>query len=228
MLSIRSKALTHVAERLTSQQEDERRRIGAELHDQLGQDMTAIATRLRVLMRTRENPALVDSGLLAIQELVDDAHTHLRDVIHQLHPLALDRFGLSRALAEGPLAAMARDAGVDYRCDIGGDVDSLPPPIATALYRICQEAATNCVRHGCGGRIEICLWLTPTGVYDELVLKIEDDAGEIELGTERQGHGLQGIRDRANAIGADYYFHRDSGHPRHWLQLRVYKAETRA
>ncbi len=228
MLSIRSKALTHVAERLTSQQEDERRRIGAELHDQLGQDMTAIATRLRVLMRTRENPALVDSGLQAIQGLVDDAHTHLRNVIHELHPLALDRFGLARALVEGPLAAMARDAGVDYHGDNRGDVDKLPPPIATALYRICQEAATNCVRHGCGGRVEICLSLTPSEYCDELVLKIEDDAGEIEIDPARPGHGLQGIRDRANAIGADYYFHRESGHPRHWLQLRVYKAEARA
>lgn len=223
MLSMRTKALSEAANRLTSKEEDERRRIGAELHDQIGQDMTAIATRLRVTLRTRDNPALLQSGLEALGSLVADAHSHLRDVINHLHPLALDRFGLARALADGPLAEMLRDNDVDFACVVEGEVDRLPLPVATAIYRICQEAATNSARHGCGNRVGIHLSVTPRDEDAEVVLRIEDEAGPLALLPDQPGHGLQGIRDRANAMGADYYFHHDSGRPRHWLQLRVPK-----
>src|SRR4249919_4064671 len=86
MLSLRTRALSDTANRLVSQQEEERRRIGAELHDQLGQDMTAIATRLRLVERAPDTDAMRE-GVRSISALVTDAHEHLRDVIQALHPL---------------------------------------------------------------------------------------------------------------------------------------------
>jgi glucose-6-phosphate-specific signal transduction histidine kinase len=220
MLSMRTQALRDAANRLASQQEQERRRLGAELHDQLGQDMTAIATRLRLTERRTDDPQLRDD-LRAIGHLVSSAHTHLRDAINHLHPLLLDRFGLARALAVGPVAEMVRARGIDYRCLIRGEIERLPTDMATTLYRICQEAATNGVRHGCGGRIHFEITLDPARDGADLTLRVDDDAGAIELHDEGPGHGLQGIHDRANALGAAYRFDSGAGNPRHWLQVRV-------
>ncbi|MDN5782197.1 MAG: histidine kinase, partial [Luteimonas sp.] len=140
MLRTRSAELARAANRMAALQEQERRRIGIELHDQIGQDMTAIATRLRIVELTATNPAVLD-GLASISNLVTNAHGHLREVINELHPAVLDRFGLARAIAEGPFAELLRDRDVLYTSRIQGRVDDLPDNIASALYRICQEAA---------------------------------------------------------------------------------------
>ncbi|MFC0677722.1 MASE1 domain-containing protein [Lysobacter korlensis] len=212
--------LRAAATRLASQQEHERRHLGAELHDALGQDMTAIATRLRLLQRRAAGSGL-DGELEDLRALVSTAHAHLRDAINHLHPVSLTRFGLVRALTLGPVAEMARSAGVRYQCLIEGPVAQLPTDIATMLYRISQEAATNAVRHGCGGFLQIEIILEPNDGGGELALRITDHAGELEVPAERLGHGLQSIRDRADALGAAYRFNPRSGLPRHWLQMRV-------
>jgi len=140
-------------------------------------------------------------------------------VINELHPAVLDRFGLARAIAEGPFAELLRDRGVLYTSRIQGRVEQLPDNIASALYRICQEAATNGARHGCGGRMHIRLTLLPSAVASELTLEIEDQFGPIAVDPDRPGRGLLNIRDRANAIGADYRFDAASGMPRHRVHL---------
>jgi two-component system sensor histidine kinase UhpB len=218
-LSLRRSQLAVAANRMAALQEEERRRIGAELHDQIGQDMTAIATRLRVIERKAIDPTVRD-GLASIGLLVSDAHIHLREVINHLHPAVLDRFGLARALADGPIAEMLRDRDIEYVSAIEGPVDSLPDNVASALYRICQEAATNCARHGCD-QVRIELALVPGPEESTLTLHIHDGAGRLQLDERRPGHGLLNIRDRAHAIGADYRFDPDSGHPRHALSLTL-------
>ena len=217
-LSLRSGQLAGAANRIATLQEEERRRIGAELHDQLGQDMTAIATRLRVVERTAVDPVLRE-GLASINALVSDAHAHLREAIDHLHPAVLDRFGLGRALSEGPFAELLRDNAIAYECTIIGDVDALTDDIASALYRICQESTTNCVRHGCGGSVHIRLSLVPGEGSSQLTLHIGDAAGILDIDPINEGRGLTNIRDRAQAIGAEYRFDAASGNPRHALQL---------
>jgi two-component system sensor histidine kinase UhpB len=219
-LRTRSAELARAANRMAAMQEQERRRIGVELHDQIGQDMTAIATRLRIVELTASNPTVLE-GLSSISNLVTSAHGHLREVINELHPAVLDRFGLTRAIAEGPFAELLRDRGVLYTSRVQGRVDHLPDNIASALYRICQEAVTNGARHGCGGRMHIRLVLAPSENAAELTMEIEDQAGEIAIDANRPGRGLLNIRDRADAIGADYRFDPDSGMPRHRVHLWV-------
>ena len=217
-LSLRSGQLAGAANRIATLQEEERRRIGAELHDQLGQDMTAIAIRLRIVERGAADPAL-RAGLASINALVSDAHNHLREAIERLHPAVLDRFGLGRALSEGPIAEMLRDHKITYECTVEGPVDALPDDIASAIYRICQEATTNCAKHGCGSHVHIRLTLV-YATRCELDLQIEDKAGQLRVDPLLPGRGLLNIRDRAQAIGADYRFDAASGRPRHHLQLR--------
>lgn len=218
MLSARTQALTDTASRLTSRQEADQHRLGRDLHDELGQDLTAIATHLRLVERSVHDAELRNS-LRVIGQLVQTAQEHLRDTINRLHPLVLDRFGLSRALRAGPLAALTRTEHIDYRCLIEGDIDHLPANVATTIYRICQEAATNGVRHGCGGRIHVHISAEPIGRDTLLTLRINDDAGTLDIPPDHYGSGLQGIRDRAHAIGATYSFDPRTGTPRHWLRL---------
>src|SRR3546814_4286484 len=161
-LRTRSAELARAANRMAALQEHERRRIGTELHDQIGQDMTAIATRLRIVELTASNPTVLE-GLSSISNLVTSAHGHLREVINELHPAVLDRFGLTRALAEGPFAEPLRDRGVLYTSRVQGRVDHLPDNLPSALYRICQEAAPNGAPPGCGGRMHIRSDASPVG-----------------------------------------------------------------
>lgn len=221
-LGRRSSDLSNVANRVTSVQEKERRRIGGELHDVLGQDITAIATRLRVFERSTDDERL-RAGLNSISLLVNQSHHHLREIIEHLYPAVLDRFGLQRALSEGPLAQLARDSGMDYRCEVQGDLDQLSNEAATSLYRICQEATSNCARHPSCNLLHIDLAIEAAAVRPRLVLRIHDDAGPIRLDPEKPGMGLQHIRDRANALGALYQFDPQQGQPRHWLSLPLDK-----
>jgi two-component system sensor histidine kinase UhpB len=119
------------------------------------------------------------------------------------------------------MAELAREHGIDFQCVIEGEVDSLPSDVAAAIYRICQEVTTNCVRHGCGGRMRIHLRLHQHFTASDLTLRIDDDAGRFDIATGNAGLGLQNIYDRADAIGAEYKFDPDSGHPRHLLEVRV-------
>jgi two-component system sensor histidine kinase UhpB len=220
MLSTRTRALSDAANRLVSKQEEERKRIGAELHDQLGQDMTAIATRLRLVERA-QGESDMRQGLRSLGELVADAHEHLRGAIQSLHPLMLDRCGLARPRAAGPMRELARDHGIAYECCIDGDVDALPQDVATASYRICQEATTNGVRHGCGGRVTITLTVEQHIEGRDVTLRIDDDGGSFDLPPANEGLGLQNIYDRADAIGAEHVFRPESGHPRHLMHVRI-------
>lgn len=224
-LWLQSQQLRAAVTRLASEQEQERRRIGAELHDALGQDMTAIATRLRLLQR-RPPGADLGEELSQLRDLVSDAHGHLRDAINQLHPATVTRFGLTRALTIGPVAEMLRAGAVRYECQVHGPVDRLPPDVATMLYRIAQEAATNAVRHGCGGFLRLDIAVDASTDAGELRLDVTDHAGELDVPPERLGHGLQSIRDRADALGADYLFNARSGLPRHRLRMNVALART--
>src|SRR3546814_13612199 len=219
-LRTRSAELARAANRMAALQEHERRRIGAELHDQIGQDMTAIATRLRIVELTASNPTVLE-GLSSISSLVTTAHGHLREVINELHPAVLDRFGLTRAIAEGPFAELLRDRGVLYTSRAQGRVDPLPDNIASALYRICHEAATTGARHGRRGRMPIPRELRPPENAPQLTMEIEDQAGEITIDPDHPGRGLLNIHDRADAIGAEYTFDPLNGTPRHRVHLWV-------
>jgi two-component system sensor histidine kinase UhpB len=223
----RSTDLADAAKRLVTMQEHERRTLGSELHDVVGQDITAIAIRLRVVERTTTDPE-VRKGLHSISLLVNDAHLHLREVVDHMYPAVLDRFGLSRALGEGPLAALAREGGIDFSCEVAEGLPDLPEEVATSIYRICQEVTSNCIRHADCNVLRIMIRVERSAGHAALLLSTADDAGELQMSDTRLGIGLQTIRDRANALGALYQFDPIRGEPRHWLSLPLPSTTTTA
>ncbi|MGA7297667.1 MAG: MASE1 domain-containing protein [Rhodanobacteraceae bacterium] len=180
------------------------KRVVAALHDELGQNLTALRTHLKLA-----EPELAEAGVVhvgnALSQQVDRMRESVRDLMNGLRPAALDDLGLIAVLRTGPLAEFLHQAGVHYTFRLAGDAGlaaDLHPDLATAIYRIAQECATNCVRHA--GASEFSLRLLMTRRHGDLLLVLEARDDGIGLPPKRVtalgGRGLQGMRDRVLAF----------------------------
>ena len=186
--------------RLVFAQEDERRRIAREMHDQFGEQLTALALRIRMLKDAcgdqHPHRALVD----AIGEIAERLDHDVDQLVWQLRPTALDDLGLRAALANYVQDWSAR-VGIPATLHSSGLLDDrLPGDVETALYRIAQEALTNVAKHANAGNVEIILERRGSNV----LLVVEDDGKGFQPGSERSAHGfgLLGMRERAALVGA--------------------------
>jgi PAS domain S-box-containing protein len=177
--------------------EDERRRIARELHDELGQRLTALKMELASLDTSA--PGAARSGRIdAMLEMVDDTVASVRRIATELRPLMLDDLGLNAAiewLAHGWAARM----GVKVRLKLEPVDPDVGDAAAIALYRMVQEALTNIARHAHAHQVRIEL----RQAGGELRLTVQDDGvGFGEASMYREGsHGLMGIRERAYMLG---------------------------
>jgi two-component system sensor histidine kinase UhpB len=179
--------------RVLSAQEAERRRISQELHDQIGQNLTAVLLELRRL-RGHVTDGWADT-LADAQELARESLEELRRISYELRPAVLDDLGLASALA-ALSDAVSRRAQIEVANDVGPGVPALPPDVELAVYRIAQEALTNAVRHSGCTRVRVRLAVEGGAVY----LRVADDGrglGELP----RSGGGIRGMRERALMIG---------------------------
>jgi two-component system sensor histidine kinase UhpB len=201
-LASQADALRELSRRLVRAREDEQRRLSHELHDELGQTVTALGTQLSLLMRTAIAPELLES-LTAQRDLIQRMQEIIRDVLHGLRPAVLDRFGLETALREGPLQRLLAAADVAHRIELSGPVSLLGDDARSAVYRICQEAATNCVRHARARSFGVQLDVGRTLGGDlEVHLRVDDDGCGIGPDAT-EGNGLKGIRDRVMALAGE-------------------------
>ncbi len=197
--------LSRLAKNLMSVQEEERRRIAREIHDELGQVLTGLGMeldRLRLLREaTPDDPARLDEGLGRARELLLATHAAVDDILNALRPPVLESQGLAAALHWLGRELPRRHA---LQCDIAVDIDEerLSREQSLALYRIVQEAFNNIARHSRAKRVQVTLRDGERGT----VLAIRDEGvgfDATEAGAGRQGFGLLGIRERARLIGAD-------------------------
>jgi len=183
--------------RLVTAQEEERRRISRELHDQTGQHLTALLLGLKTLNNSSDNgSASLHKGLLQLQKLterlVDEAH-HLA---WELRPAALDDLGLETALSNYVEKWSDRSSiSLDFHSGLGKL--RLPAPVETAVFRIVQEALTNVLKHAQANRVSVMLEYR----NDELLVIVEDNGRGFQPGQERDGLGLVGIRERVACVG---------------------------
>ncbi len=219
-LADRTVLMRELGRRMIQAREDEQARISRELHDELGQIVTALGTRLG-LLEARSQDAGLREETLGARALVRQLREAIRAVAGRLRPPMLDRFGLAAALRDGPIADMLRDAGVGYELEISGRTDLLDGDSATAIYRICQEAATNCARHAQAHRFHLRLVVAKR--HDgrlSVRLTASDDGHGIRMeGATLDGHGLGGIADRVLALSGDYGFASSPEGTRHEVTL---------
>ncbi|MBQ0866899.1 HAMP domain-containing sensor histidine kinase [Streptomyces sp. A73] len=174
-------------------QEAERRRIAQELHDEVGQSMTAT---LLVLKRAADDaPQPLLEELQQAQEITRESLDEVRRLVRRLRPGVLDDLGLASALVS-LTQDFATHTGLRVVRRLDTDLPVLGREIELVLYRVAQESLTNAARHAEAGRVEVSL--RHTG--ETVLLEIADDGRGIEAA--REGAGIRGMRERALLAGA--------------------------
>src|SRR5262249_38420162 len=135
-------------QRLISAQEQERKRLAADLHDSLGQDLSLIKNRLHLALTQNDLPASVVSHLEAAAKLVGDTVNEVRNLAHHLRPLPIEEFGLTDSL-ENLVQEVAASSSIPFESRFEQIDDLFPGEQATMVYRIVQEALNNLVKHSC-------------------------------------------------------------------------------
>jgi signal transduction histidine kinase len=197
-LKEREEARGQLLRKVITAQEDERKRIARELHDETSQALAVLAMGLEAAqdaIRSGKTPRLDEVKAVAVRTL-EDVHRLILD----LRPSVLDDLGLLSAIqwyADRQLVSR----GIAVRCEFG-ELPRLPPEMETALFRICQETMSNVARHAQATAV-----LVQVGAEaDEVLIEIEDDGKgfDPESASRREGRrpwGLMGIRERAEILG---------------------------
>jgi signal transduction histidine kinase len=194
-------ARRRLLEQLVNAQEEERRRLARDLHDQLGQQLTALRLKLESLraMKKGNAPATIDE----IQRIVNQLDADVDFLAWEVRPIALDELGLEMALANYAnqwsshfnIAAEFHSRGLDD--------NRLPPEIESNFYRIAQEALNNCAKHSQCNHADIIV----ERHHHHAVLIIEDDGVGFDTQPEIQtlrAMGILGMRERAVLMGGTF------------------------
>jgi len=186
----------HSGRRALAAQENERRRLARELHDEIGQTLTGVVLQLEALHRA--SPAALQAAIIEAQETARGGVEDMREIARGLRPPALDEFGLRTALVS--LASQVSDrSGVRVRPQLTERLPTLAPEQDLAIYRVAQESLTNVTRHAGARRVDLSLIATHGG---DVTLRVRDDGRGIAANEANgTGTGLAGMRERALLIG---------------------------
>ncbi|HEX3836968.1 MAG TPA: sensor histidine kinase [Steroidobacteraceae bacterium] len=179
--------------------EEERRTIARELHDELGQSITAIRSFGLII---QQQAAAGDERVAEAARLVVDTAGRMYDAVHEmiprLRPFALDSFGLGDAVGDLIAAWRARHIGVAILLQVDEQLPQLGSAQSICAYRILQEALTNAIRHAAASHITVAV-NTDAG---ELLVRVIDDGVGLVAGWDERGHyGVRGMRERAVGLG---------------------------
>ncbi|MGH9369992.1 MAG: sensor histidine kinase [Vicinamibacterales bacterium] len=187
--------MRQLSHQLVATQEEERKKLSRELHDHVGQVLTALRMELGRIDRLRPPDEQLARAVVECRQLVDNMVRTVRDLALGLRPSMLDDFGLQPAL-EWHVRDFTRRYGVPVELAFTGDLDHLPDQHRTCVYRVTQEALTNCVRHASASRVSVRL----TGDAHTLEVAVTDDGVGLEPARRRAGLGLRGIEERVRDL----------------------------
>ncbi len=219
--------LERLSARLVTAQEEERRSLARELHDAVGQALTAIKMEMGVARRGVETDSRARASLDEARAIAETTLQNVRDLSQVLHPSMLDDFGLPEALA-AHLRSFSTRTGIRAQFTHERMDERLSPEIEVCVYRIVQEALTNVARHSGASSCTVAL-VRRDGL---LHLTIEDDGHGIETAAARaadarRGLGLIGMRERAQALSGTFVIeNRAEGGTRVIVRLPVLSVDT--
>lgn len=195
-----ARARGRLLHRLLSIQEEEQERIARDLHDGIGQSLTALLMRLRLLQAEPVPPA-VAGQLEALREIVSSTVDELRRMVREGRPPVLGDLGLQPALQQR-LTCFAEGAAFAITFNWQLPPASRPPAdVETAVYRIVGEAVTNAAKHAEAGQVQITIDRVAGGVR----ARVSDDgrgfSRQAAATSDRQSFGILGMRERAAAMG---------------------------
>jgi signal transduction histidine kinase len=187
--------LKRLSARLVQAQEDERRSISRELHDEVGQSLTAVLLELGQLSPIIRPLPDASEKAGEIKKLAEHSLAAVRNMSLLLRPSMLDDLGLVPAL-EWQAREVSKRSGIVVKVDAAQVPDDLPEEHRTCIYRLVQESLHNCARHSGASRITVTLRHEP----EHLLLSIEDDGKGFDAQRER-GLGLIGMQERVANLG---------------------------
>ena len=191
--------LERLSARLVDAQEAERRHLARELHDEVGQALTAMKMDIGIALRS-DNPFRVKGALEDASQLAETTLRGVRDLSQLLHPSTLDDFGLPATLA-AYLRSFSSRTGI--RAQLAETIDErLAPTVETAVYRIVQEALSNVAQHS--GATACTVSLNEGAAVLNLVIEDNGEGLERTFDPTRRGLGLIGMRERAQALGGTF------------------------
>ena len=197
-----------LSEKLMIVQEEERRSLSNELHDEVGQNITALKIELRVL-ELKFKDYVNDAPLARLHAGADQIYDSIYRVMHRLRPRVLDDLGLRESLKGSYFRDTLKSSGINYHCSIDGDINGFDERLKITIFRICQESITNCIRHS---NAKNC-WLALSVKEGELSLCIVDDGDGLlqqDKSSSKGGFGLIGIEERVHSLNGYYQIASDS------------------
>ena len=202
MVGERTAQLTKLSQHLLQVAEDEKAKLAAEVHDDLGSILTILTLKLNDLGKRMAicAPELV-AAHREITGLLRDLAEGQQRIVSSLRPVLLDNFGLGLA-ARHHIEDWVKNTGLDVRIDLPTVLPSLDPDLALALFRVIQESLTNIARHANAKCVRVSLAVD----HSEIRLSIEDNGvgfAENEL-QNRNSHGLIGMRERIARFGGRF------------------------
>jgi two-component system sensor histidine kinase UhpB len=205
--------LQKMSEQVLVAQEDERKRIARELHDETAQALTTLLIRLKILERARTAHEM-RGQINELRELTAGTLEAVRKLAVELRPATLDDLGLVAALEGYTESYSSRHAvHVAFRADGFDDRDGrLPPQVELVLYRVVQEALTNAAKHASAATLTVELCRRS----DEVVAAVEDDGQgfnvEETMRSRERGLGLFGMQERLALVGGSLVIDSSPGH----------------
>jgi signal transduction histidine kinase len=189
--------MRELSQQLVAAQEEERKKLSRELHDHIGQMLTALRMELGRIDRVRiSGDSRLGAAVAECRQLVDDMVHLVRDLALGLRPTMLDDFGLQPAL-EWLARDFTRRSHVPVQLQVVGVPDTLSDPHRTCIYRVVQEALTNCVRHARARTIRVSV-----RTYDDYIeASVSDDGVGLDPKRRATGFGLRGIEERVRELG---------------------------
>jgi two-component system sensor histidine kinase UhpB len=204
----RLKENRELTQMIQSHIEEERRTIARELHDELGQSITAIRSFGLIIQQSAAGDARLDEAARLVVETAGRMYDAVHEMIPRLRPFALDSFGLGDAVGDLLAAWRVRDTGVTLQLHLQEPLPQLGAEQSICAYRILQEALTNAIRHARAGQISVSLTIEA----DALLVRVTDDGVGLDPEWDRRGHyGVRGMRERAVASGGSLEMISDPG-----------------
>lgn len=204
----------HLSDLLVRAQEEERRRVGRELHDIPGQSLGILLSKLSGLSESSANAdAETLQALSECMSFAKQCQGELRALSYLLHPPVLDDFGVAVAVGEF-VEGFARRSGIQVALDVPPDFPRLPAEVEAALYWVIRESLTNILRHAQTHTAEIQMRFSPA----EVTVRVSDHGKRISAPAQaalsgnarKSGVGIDGMRARVQQLGGVLDFHSTS------------------
>ncbi|MHB1419033.1 MAG: sensor histidine kinase [Bacillota bacterium] len=185
---------------ILSRQEVERKRIAKDLHDEIGQNLTALILNLQDLKNFNLEDAVFSQRIDWLTELTANALEEMERLVSNLRPGLLEELGLVAAL-RWYINTYVEPTGIKVAWTVEGFQERLPENMETSLYRILQEAITNVLRHAHASSIGVLIKQT----RGKITLEVEDDGQGFEAKPSNYGWGLKGLKERIDNLRGELH-----------------------